>query len=251
VWRLQPFVAHSRATSRVDDPHDLGAAAGAFGRFQALLADLDPVQLRPVIPHFHDLDWQIARLDACIASAPSRLPDVAEECRFVATRRALDTTYRTDPAAPRGLIHGDCKVSNVLFAAANAQVLAVIDLDTAMYGARALDFGDLVRSAFAGNELAPPAAIDAERLHILGQRFVRGLGESLAQADGLRASLALAPCRMSFMLGIRFLIDHLEGDKYFRLRHPGDNLLRARRQFELTRAFEDAQPLLERVLAGA
>ena len=35
------------------------------------------------------------------------------------------------------------------------------------------------------------------------------------------------------MLGIRFLTDHLQGDKYFRINYEGENLLRAEAQFKL------------------
>ena len=38
---------------------------------------------------------------------------------------------------------------------------------------------------------------------------------------------------ITFTLGIRFLIDHLEGDKYFRVHRQGQNLDRACAQFKL------------------
>ena len=47
--------------------------------------------------------------------------------------------------------------------------------------------------------------------------------------------MATAPVYVAFMLGIRFLTDHLEGDRYFRVSARGDNLHRARAQFELVR----------------
>jgi hypothetical protein len=37
------------------------------------------------------------------------------------------------------------------------------------------------------------------------------------------------------MLGVRFLTDHLEGDRYFKVTGRGENLERARLQFELVR----------------
>ena len=38
---------------------------------------------------------------------------------------------------------------------------------------------------------------------------------------------------MTFENGMRFLADHLNGDKYFKIHRPGQNLDRARAQFVL------------------
>jgi hypothetical protein len=40
------------------------------------------------------------------------------------------------------------------------------------------------------------------------------------------------------MLGMRFLTDYLEGDRYFKIEHPQQNLDRARNQFHLVRSME-------------
>jgi hypothetical protein len=41
---------------------------------------------------------------------------------------------------------------------------------------------------------------------------------------------------MSFECGVRFLSDHLMGDAYFTIHHPGQNLDRARVQFALVKS---------------
>jgi hypothetical protein len=43
----------------------------------------------------------------------------------------------------------------------------------------------------------------------------------------------VAPVYVAFMLGVRFLTDHLEGDRYFKVRERGENLSRAQRQFAM------------------
>ena len=58
--------------------------------------------------------------------------------------------------------------------------------------------------------------------------FRDGLAQELVPADAARA-----PAYVAFMLGVRFLTDHLLGDRYFRVRRHGDNLERARAQFSL------------------
>jgi len=46
---------------------------------------------------------------------------------------------------------------------------------------------------------------------------------------------------MTLENGLRFLADHLKGDKYFRIHRPGQNLDRARAQFALLKDMEAHQ----------
>jgi hypothetical protein len=246
VWRLQPFREHSRSVASLAGPGEAYAAARAFGRFQALARDLPPDGIATAIPHFHDLGHQLAQFDACVARAPARLEHVAAECQFVAARRHLAAC-----AGPSGIVHADCKVSNVLFDATSERAIAVVDLDTVMHGHRAWDFGDLVRSALSGNEREAPSTISEPICRALAAGFVAGAGETIAAEPGFREALVEAPLYMTFMLGMRFLLDHLEGDRYFRQREPGDNLRRARYQFALARSLEQARGMLARRLSEA
>ncbi len=45
--------------------------------------------------------------------------------------------------------------------------------------------------------------------------------------------------------GIRFLTDHLAGDTYFRIRHAGHNLERARNQFKIVASIEEQRAALD------
>ena len=56
-----------------------------------------------------------------------------------------------------------------------------------------------------------------------------------------------APMYLSLMLGIRFLTDHLSGDAYFRVDHPGQNLARAFEQFNLLRQMDGARERMHEV----
>jgi Ser/Thr protein kinase RdoA (MazF antagonist) len=246
VWRLQPFRGQSRTVAVLDGPGQAFAAASAFGRFQALLADLPTSQIAVAIPHFHDLAWHYARLDACIANAAPRVSGASDVLQFVEARRGF---CELAARGPDGVIHGDCKMSNLLFAADSERVVAVIDLDTVMTGRRSWDFGDLVRSALAGDERQTPKPIAMPLYRALAQGFLDGGGERLAADPGLRSAMIDAPLYMTFMLGVRFLVDHLEGDRYFKQRRKDENLLRARLQFRLAESLEHARSDMARVLA--
>ena len=90
----------------------------------------------------------------------------------------------------------------------------MLDLDTVMWGALSWDFGDLVRSAAAlGDEDDPGIDFSIERYRALATGYVRGAGD-LVDAE-LRAALGAAPAYMAYMLGLRFLIDYLDGDTLF------------------------------------
>jgi hypothetical protein len=43
---------------------------------------------------------------------------------------------------------------------------------------------------------------------------------------------------MTFIIGIRFLTDHIDGDHYYRILFPGHNLQRAHSQFRLLETME-------------
>jgi hypothetical protein len=43
---------------------------------------------------------------------------------------------------------------------------------------------------------------------------------------------------MTYLIGLRFLTDYLNGDIYYKIRNPGHNLQRARVQFILLKSME-------------
>ena len=55
---------------------------------------------------------------------------------------------------------------------------------------------------------------------------------------------------ISFELGVRFFTDHLDGDRYFKVSQPGQNLHRALIQLHLNRSIRAQQQTLERLLAA-
>ncbi len=240
IWRLFPRLP-ARAFQTLPD-RLLEAAGEAFGGFLATFADF-PEQLETVIDGFHDLNGYLAGLDAVVAKAGAKTSakgrEPLPELRAIEALRAVSR-----PGSARRVIHGDCKINNLLFHATEDVAVAVIDLDTLMIGDPAWDFGDLVRSAFAGGEEAkPPGEFSRLRLESLCRGFTRRFG---ALDDPAR--YAAAPAYMSYMLAVRFLLDHLAGDVYFKVSRRADNLLRARSQLALAGRFRDVQPMLQEIL---
>ena len=46
-------------------------------------------------------------------------------------------------------------------------------------------------------------------------------------------------------LGVRYLTDYLEGDRYFKITYPSQNLERARRQLQLLQSMEASAAAME------
>ncbi len=199
------------------------------------------------IPHFHELAFQLERFDRVLASpVAERMSAAANDVAQAQKERGAVTA---ESLGPSGMIHGDGKVTNLLFADDDS-VNAVLDLDTVMWGALSWDFGDLVRSAAAlGDEDDPAIGFSIERYRALTDGYVRGAGD-LVDAE-LRAALGTVPAYMAYMLGLRFLIDYLDGDRYFRVAHAQHNLIRARSQFRLFRLMVDARADMHRIAGRA
>ena len=229
LWRL--FPRRLARNFEALPPTLYATAAAAYGGFLARFAAFTP-PLEPVIDGFHDLEGYLAALDEAPAGADPE-------------REAVDVLrHAFEPPRRSRVIHGDCKVNNLLFHPTRDDVVAIIDLDTVMVGDPAWDFGDLVRSAFSGTEESGRApALSASGLVALASGFASGMGA----LDGV-ARFSAAPAYMSFMLGVRFLVDHLCDDGYFKVSAHGDNLRRARGQLALARRFLDAGPTLTAAL---
>ena len=128
-----------------------------------------------------------------------------------------------------------------------AEPVAVIDLDTCMAGVVPTDFGDLVRTCCS------PEAEDSTRLEAVEARadvyrelvrgYLAGWGDDLTRDE--RGSLFQGGLMMCFVVGLRFLTDYLDGDRYFAVSSPGHNLERARNQFRLYSSLLEQAPALE------
>ena len=77
--------------------------------------------------------------------------------------------------------------------------------------------------------------------------YLKEAGSFMTDAE--RAYLYDAIRLLPFELGLRFFQDYLAGDKYFKVRQPGQNLNRARVQFRLCEAIEARERSIREILA--
>ena len=64
-----------------------------------------------------------------------------------------------------------------------------------------------------------------------------------------RAHLGFAGKLMAYENGLRFLTDYLQGDTYYKIKHPRHNLDRCRTQFALVRSIEAAKGAMDAIIA--
>lgn len=239
AWRATRFIGGGRMPSEPPSHAEARAAAKALGDFLAAMADFPCADLKIPIPGFHDTQ---ARYEAF-----RKVADDSEEATFAMARAPLAMAMDR-LALPLRPVHNDTKLANVLLDSVTGEGLCVLDLDTVMPGFAPHDFGDLIRSAaFDGGE-EDEARLDLDRLRALSNGYLAGAGNSLTQVE--REAFGLGARVLAYELGLRFLTDHLEGDRYFAITRPGQNLIRARAQFARLRALEAQPEVVDRICAG-
>ena len=247
-WRLYRFVRGSRHMD-IAATRELAREAGrAFGAFLNETRRLPPDDFEDTMTGFHDLRARLGAFErAAGIDAHGRARHAQDACAAIERFSHLGTIE-----FPRDRIaHNDCKISNVLFDADGPRALCVVDLDTVMPGAAGFDFGDLIRSAAARtdeNETdATRIGLDLARVEAIASGFCAATTLTPVEKDTLVDGILC----VTFMLAVRFLTDHLEGDTYFRTTYVDHNLDRARNQLALLRDMDRQRLALDRMIRTA
>ena len=172
-----------------------------------------------------------------------RAADIPEEIDFVLNHEA-DCSHMTDLLAagklPLRVTHNDTKLNNILLDDKTNDALCIIDLDTVMPGLAANDYGDSIR--FGANHSAEDEPdltkvnFSLELFEAYTKGFLEIAGDALTPLE--IETLPWGAKLMTLECGMRFLTDYLEGDHYFAVHRPGQNLDRTRTQFKLVRDME-------------
>lgn len=242
-WRMYVFIPDTFSHQKISELSQAFEAGKAIGFFQAMLADLD-ARLVDTIPDFHNIDFRISQFNqAKIADAAGRVSLVPGDILFVERRfRPMKSYYLLlkEKAAVR-VTHNDTKVNNVLFDR-NNKALCLIDLDTVMPGYVHFDYGDALRTmantAMEDEKDLAKVLFNIEVYRSFTNGYLQAAGSFLNKHE--EELLPYAPIYLTFIIGLRFLTDYLNGDIYYRVHHPDHNLERARVQFKLTEEMERA-----------
>ncbi|MCX6304926.1 MAG: aminoglycoside phosphotransferase family protein [Bacteroidetes bacterium] len=242
-WRMYNHVRGSRSYDKVISASLASEGGKAFGIFQHLTSDMDASTLFEVLPDFHNIAPRLAKFRELVTDDPAkRVNDAESEIAFIESRaEEMHTILRLGELGqiPVRVTHNDTKFNNILFTPDNKAV-SVVDLDTVMPGYILYDFGDAIRT---GASTAAEDEADLSRVNIDLTLFEAYAGGYLGIARNFLTAieidhLAFSAKFMTYIIGLRFLTDHLDGDHYYKTGFPGHNLQRARTQFRLLQSME-------------
>ena len=243
AWRLTPFIENTDCYQSAT-PALFEASARAFGRFQYMLRDYPAETLHESIVNFHNTEDRFAKFEAALAADKmGRAKEVEAEVKFAMDRKAdcsVALQALRDGKLPLRVTHNDTKLNNILIDRDTHEGICVIDLDTTMPGLSINDFGDSIR--FGANHSKEDEK-DLSKVNFdieLYEAYTRGFLEG-ARGGLTPAELEYLPWGAKLMTlecGIRFLTDYLDGDNYFRIHYPEQNLDRCRTQFKLVADME-------------
>ncbi len=254
-WRAYRFHDELIALDTCRNANDFYESGKAFGRFQALLDNYPANTLYETIPDFHDTPVRYAQLhDAIEKNVAGRLESVKEEVDFALAREkdaSIIMDLQANGTLPLRVTHNDAKLNNVLLDPETGEGVCVIDLDTIMPGQAIFDFGDSIRfgasTAAEDEKDLSKVELDLDLFDAYTKGFLEGCNNVLTDVE--KDLLPTGAWMMTLECGIRFLADYLNGDVYFKVHYPEQNLDRARTQFKLVKEMEQKQDQMQAIIA--
>ena len=252
AWRVLTHVP-GRVLSAVANPAQARSAGHLLASFHRALDDLRH-EFRHVRPPVHEPRRHLANLERALAEhREHRLHGAAAALGddIFTAAAALPTL----PATALRVVHGDPKITNLVFASAADEAICMLDLDTIGRMALPFELGDAFRSwCNVSSEDDPAGRFSAE----LFAAAAGGYGQSAA--GWLRpeeaGAMVNATATIQVELAARFCADSLD-ESYFgwnpalfasRGEH---NLARARGQLAMHKSLLAQWNLLESLVAGA
>lgn len=244
-WRVYHYIEQSTAHQSCPDRNTAYQAARSLGAFIRDLADLPAPPLNETLPAFHDTLTRFKQL--------RRAVETDGFGRLKMAQPTLEQLFQQAPLAqalsrvelPLRTVHNDTKLNNVLFHQETNEALCVVDLDTVMPGQAPHDFGDMVRSAASTHEGAC-CQLDLGRFEALLAGWLEGLDGILIDEE--KALLTTAPQVITYELALRYMTDYLEGDHYFKTKHPEQNLERCQRLLTLLDSMQKQESEMQTIV---
>ncbi len=236
LWRALSYIDNSISVTTVQTTLQAKETGWALGRFHTRLATLATHCLAPPLPNFHLLS---SYLNIFYALTPTVIASNKVQFCYDFIHKHKNTALILEQAANAGkiskaIIHGDPKIGNILFDQKTGKAVSIIDLDTTGPGFLQHDIGDCLRSIC--NKTGESSSTNAVEFDLtlcgaLLKGYLDEAGSLLTTVDleytynGLQA--------ITFELGLRFFIDYLQGNVYFKCSYFEENLQKALTQFRL------------------
>lgn len=242
-WAACLFIDNTISYNEADSPELASQGGKGIGKFQAMLADMKE-PLADILPGFHNMKFRFAQWDDVLRKdTVGRKASVQKEIEWIESRRdeMLTLWMKFESAEiPVRITHNDTKINNILFDK-QGNVLCVIDLDTVLSSMCLNDYGDAIRSyTNAGKE-------DDENLDNVYMKmdifegYTEGyLSETISFLTPTEIdNLAFSAKYITFEQVLRFLMDYIDGDNYYRVKDEKHNLVRTHAQYKLLQSMEE------------
>ncbi|MDP2335692.1 MAG: phosphotransferase [Bacteroidota bacterium] len=251
-WAVCIFIGNTITYNSAKTPELAYQGGKGIGMFQAMVADLNEPMI-DILPGFHNIRFRFNQWDAVLAKDPvGRKAKLATEISWVENRREEMLNFWKlveSGEIPTRITHNDTKINNILFDQ-SGEVLCVIDLDTVLNSTCLNDFGDAMRSYTNTGEEDDenPDAVSCDISIFEG--FTKGY---LSQTIGFLNEkeleyLAFSAKYITYEQVLRFLMDYIDGDNYYKIKHPEHNYQRTIAQYKLLTSMEEQYPEMCRIV---
>ncbi len=244
-WRALSFIDKSYALEKIKQPSQAAEVGYALGKFQQLISNMGIETLYDTLPGFHITPKYLKHYNGIkkVTSTGCQSADIKYCHQMI--KKYKDCVNVLEDAKNKGIlpqrpIHGDPKINNIMIDQVTGKAVGMIDLDSVKPGLVHYDIGDCLRSCcnLVGEEAENLVDVDFDLdicWEVLKGYFIHAKEFFLDhEYDYIFDSIKL----ITFELGLRFFIDFLEGNVYFKTKYESHNLKRALVQFELISRIE-------------
>ncbi|MDR1756727.1 MAG: aminoglycoside phosphotransferase family protein [Culturomica sp.] len=241
-WAVCLFIKDTVDYQKADTPELAYQGGKGIGKFQSMLSDFTE-PLTDILPGFHNIRFRFKQWDEVLAKDPAgRKASVAEEIGWIESRREEMLRFWElveNGTIPTRVTHNDTKINNILFDK-QGNVLCVIDLDTVLSSTCLNDYGDAMRS-YTNTGLEDDENLDNVSMNLaIFRGYTQGYLSETAQFLNEKEIeyLAFSAKYITYEQVLRFLMDYIDGDHYYKVKSERHNLTRARAQYKLLTSME-------------
>lgn len=249
-WTMMLLIENCISFEKADTEEIAFQGGLGTGKFQAMLADFT-TPLKDILPGFHNIKFRFKQWEQCLqADKANRRKELATEIAWIEDRKKemLDFWQLVETGKiPTRVTHNDTKISNFLFDKNTQKVLCAIDLDTVLSSTCLNDFGDAIRS-YTNTGLEDDKHLDNVSMDMnMFKAYTRGyLQEAKIFLTPIEIDyLAFSARYIVFEQVLRFLMDYMNGDTYYKIHYPDHNLVRTQAQYKLLQSIEQQLPQMQ------
>ncbi len=254
-WTMALYIEGSKTYDKADTPELAYKGGEGIGLFQSQLADF-VLPLNETIKGFHNIRWRFMQWDEAVArDAAGRVAGLSEEISWIESRRDEMLEFwkmAEDGRLPLRVTHNDTKISNILFDE-NGEVLCVIDLDTCMSSTSLNDFGDAIRSytntGMEDDKDLDKVSMSLEMFRAYTEGYLSQRKASMTETE--LEWLAFSARYITYEQVLRFLMDYIDGDTYYKTAYADHNLVRTRAQYKLLQSMEEQYDAMCGIVKGS